>query len=71
MFLRHLSNEYPIQEVLECVWVKKNNPGAITMGISYNKLMIFFKHLRRIYSEFCFCVGDKIIVENYDLKSLY
>jgi hypothetical protein len=50
MFLRHLSNEYPIQEVLECVWVKKNNPGAITMGISYNKLMIFFKHLRKIYS---------------------
>lgn len=33
--------------------------------------MLFFKHIRGIYPEFCFCVGEKIIIEPYDLKAFY
>lgn len=33
--------------------------------------MLFFKHIRGIYSEFCFCVGEKVIVEPYDIKTFY
>lgn len=33
--------------------------------------MIFFKHLRKIYPEFCFCVGEKIIIENFEVKNFY
>jgi hypothetical protein len=33
--------------------------------------MSFFKHLRAIYADFCYCAGEKIIVEQGELKTLY
>jgi hypothetical protein len=33
--------------------------------------MTFFKHLRAIYTDFCYCAGEKIIVETSELKLLY
>jgi hypothetical protein len=33
--------------------------------------MSFFKHLRAIYTDFCYCAGEKIIVEAGELKVLY
>jgi hypothetical protein len=33
--------------------------------------MSFFKHLRSIYGDFCYCSGEKLIVEGSELKLLY
>ena len=33
--------------------------------------MHFFKNLRKIYSEFCYCVGEKCILESFEFKALY
>lgn len=33
--------------------------------------MLFYKHLRGIYSDFCYCAGEKLIVEPSELKVLY
>lgn len=33
--------------------------------------MSFFKQMRSIYSDFCYCAGEKIIVEGSELKMLY
>jgi hypothetical protein len=33
--------------------------------------MTFFKHMRAIYTDFCYCAGDKTIVESSELKLLY
>lgn len=33
--------------------------------------MFFFKHIRSIYSEFCSCGGQKVIVDNNDLRAFY
>jgi hypothetical protein len=33
--------------------------------------MSFFKHLRAIYADFCYCAGEKIIIESSELKVLY
>lgn len=33
--------------------------------------MLFYKHLRSIYPDFCNCAGEKLIVESSELKNLY
>lgn len=33
--------------------------------------MLFYKHLRGIYSDFCYCGGEKLIVEVSEFKVLY
>lgn len=33
--------------------------------------MSFFKQMRSIYCDFCYCAGEKIIVEGSELKTLY
>lgn len=33
--------------------------------------MLFFKNLRLIYPDFCYCVGEKYILDANDLKCLY
>jgi hypothetical protein len=33
--------------------------------------MSFFKNLRIIYTDFCYCAGEKVIVETGELKLLY
>lgn len=33
--------------------------------------MHFFKHLRGIYTDFCYCAGEKLIVESTEMKLLY
>jgi hypothetical protein len=33
--------------------------------------MIFFKKLRLIYPDFCYCVGEKYVLDDSDMKNLY
>jgi hypothetical protein len=33
--------------------------------------MSFFKHMRAIYNDFCFCAGEKVIVEQSELRILH
>jgi hypothetical protein len=33
--------------------------------------MSFFKHLRVVYSDFCYCAGEKIIIEGSELRVFY
>ena len=57
---------------MECLLVKKDSKTKrLSLEINKNKLMIFFKHLRGIYPEFCFCVGEKMVVEDFDLQEFY
>jgi hypothetical protein len=42
-----------------------------TLSIHKNKLMIFFKKLRLIYTDFCYCVGEKYIVEGPEIRNFY
>ena len=41
------------------------------MEVQKNKLMVFFKQLKIVYPEFCFCVGEKNIIEDFDLREFY
>lgn len=41
------------------------------MSIIRSKLMSFFKYLRAIYSDFCYCSGEKLIVDSSEWKILY
>ena len=71
-FLKSISKEYPIQEIVECLSIKKDTKTKnLSMEVQRNKLMIFFKQLRIIYPEFCFCVGEKSIIEDLDLRDFY
>lgn len=71
-YLKYYSKEYPIQEIIECLTVRKDLKNRkLSLEINKNKQIVFFKNLRKIYPEFCFCVGEKIIIENYDLPNFY
>jgi hypothetical protein len=60
--LKAVSKEYPIQEICSCLVLEGGNKRNLT--IIRAKLMSFFKHLRAIYPDFCYCAGEKIIVES-------
>ena len=64
-----LSKEFPIQEICSCLVLEGAEKRCLT--IQRSKLMSFFKHLRAIYTDFCYCAGEKIIVEGGELKLLY
>lgn len=41
------------------------------LGIHRGKLMSFFKHLRVVYGDFCYCGGEKIIIEGGEWRVFY
>lgn len=57
---------------MECLVVKKDlKTKRASLEVSKNKLMVFFKHARAIYPEFCSCVGEKVIVQDSNLRDFY
>jgi hypothetical protein len=70
--LKKIPTEYPIGEIAECLFIQVDEAkNQKTININKSKLMPFFKSLRVIYSEFCYCVGEKYIMEPYEYKKLY
>jgi hypothetical protein len=67
--LKALSKEYPIQEICGCLTLEGG--ARKLLAIQRSKLMSFFKHMRAIYADFCYCAGEKIVVESSELKVLY
>lgn len=67
--LKSLSKEFPIQEICGCLLLEGAEKRCLS--IQRSKLMSFFKQMRSFYSDFCYCAGEKIIVEAGELKTLY
>lgn len=56
-------------EICGCLALEGGDKKHLT--IQRSKLMTFFKHMRAIYADFCYCAGEKAIVEVSELKLLY
>ena len=70
--MKGLSSEYPIKELVGCIYVKREESGkrsGVMLGIMNHKLILFFKKLRDIYEEFC--IGNKLLLEESEYVSFY
>ena len=49
--LKGVTQEYPIGEIIECLYLAKNEKTEKKiLGISQNKLMAFYKKMRNLYN---------------------
>lgn len=57
---------------MDCIEIRKDDlTKKVTICVVNAKLMVFFKHLRAIFPEFCYSTGEKTIIDSNDLRAFY
>lgn len=70
--LGSVCKEFPVKEIMECLEFRKDDGSKkVSVVVDSGKLMVFFKHLRAIFPEFCYSTGEKTIIDANDLKAFY